>query len=272
MSTRPAPNAAPDRGELLAALRDSGDRLLAITADAELTAAVPACPDWDLAALLGHLGGLWYFQGANVRRRATDPPPPTLTRPAPPADRDQVRRWAADGFEYLFAALSGLPDGSPAWNWGRQPPVVRFWQRRMAHEALVHRRDAEQAVHASITGYGPLASDAVDELLAVFVPRALHRRPYEGPAGTVLVEASDSGAAWAVEVAGGSEVAVHPLGAGAGAGDIADAGDAGDAGDPAATRLRGTAEQLLLALWGREPLDPLLVGGDRQLAHALVVE
>jgi hypothetical protein len=145
----------------------------------------------------------------------------------------------------------------------------------MAHEALVHRRDAEQAVHASITGYGPLASDAVDELLAVFVPRALHRRPYEGPAGTVLVEASDSGAAWAVELAGGSEVAVHPLGAGAGAGDIADAGDAGSAGsagDPAATRLRGTAEQLLLALWGREPLDPLLVGGDRQLAHALVVE
>jgi hypothetical protein len=141
----------------------------------------------------------------------------------------------------------------------------------MAHEALVHRRDAEQAVHASITGYGPLASDAVDELLAVFVPRALHRRPYEGPAGTVLVEASDSGAAWAVEVAGGSEVAVHPLGAGAGAG-AGDIADAGSAADPAATRLRGTAEQLLLALWGREPLDPLLVGGDRQLAHALVVE
>ncbi len=253
---------APDTADLLAALRASGEGLFALTDGADLGAVVPACPDWDIAGLLGHVGGLYHFHGATVRRGVTNPPA-AGTRPHPPDDRALVAGWASNGFEYLFAALSELPESAPAWNWANEPPVVRFWQRRMTHETLVHRRDAEQAVGAPLTGYGPLAGDGVDEVLAVFLPRALARRPWEGPTGTILVQATDFGAGWVVEIQGGTQLAVRPLGA---------ESAIGAGGGSAATLLRGTAEQLLLALWGREAFDPLLERGDRELASALVVE
>lgn len=263
---------APECADLIAALRAAGDRILAVTADpVVLGRRVPGCPDWDLAGLLGHLGQLWYFHAGHLVRGVTDPPDPA-TRPEPPADPALLADWAGLGFENLFAALSATPPQAPAWNWARKPPVAGFWHRRMTHEALVHRRDAEQAAGAAVTGYGPLAGDALDELLDVFVPRARARRPWTGPTGTVLVNATDSGTRWQVRVGPGTDTVLQRLGGAA----AVPPGDPPAQGAPEGSRdgqvaLQGRAEALVLALWGREPLEPL-ARGPVELARALVVE
>lgn len=161
--------------------------------------------------------------------------------------------WAGQGLAQLIEVLSGLPPAAPAWNWGRQPPVAGFWHRRMAHEVLIHRRDTERAVGAPLTGYGPLAGDGLAELLTLFLPRRRHREPWSGPTGTISVRPTD-GAGWLVRVGAGQQLAIEP-------------GDSG--GDVV---LRGTAEELLLAGWGRHPLAAVLVSGDPALAAGLLAE
>lgn len=236
--------------ELLAALRSAGDRIVAVSRAADLHRPVPACPQWDLAALLGHLGTLWYFHGQHLTRGLTSPPDPA-TRPDPP-DHD-LPAWAGAGLEFIYAVLAALDPEAPAWNWGRQPLTAFFWQRRMAHEALVHRRDVEQALELPVTGYGPLAADAVSELLAVYLPRARYRQPWAGPTGTVLLHATDVDRRWSVGIGAGADLQL-----------------AAEGTPSPAAEVSGTSEQLVLAMWGRTELP--VTAGDPALAAGLRVE
>jgi len=142
--------------------------------------------------------------------------------------------------------LAGLDPDEPAWSWAGDHRVG-FWQRRMAHETLIHRYDAEAAAGAPQPLDPALAADGVDEVLAIFRLDADDGVPPPGTAGTVHLHATDAGLGgdgeWFVEMddAGHTVVREHRRG------DLA---------------VRASASDLDLLVWGRAPLGPVERIGD----------
>ncbi|GLZ76956.1 hypothetical protein Afil01_17630 [Actinorhabdospora filicis] len=137
----------------------------------------------------------------------------------PPAPEDVLAWFDANAAQEL-AALA-LDPSTPAWTFG-DDRTVAFWRRRRCFEFLIHRWDAEDAHGAPGPIDAELAWDGVLEAVEFFAPRQVRLGRIEAPA-------------YAVEVSDGARsVAFGP-------------------GEPA-VRVEGTAEELLLGLWGRRPL------------------
>jgi hypothetical protein len=138
----------------------------------------------------------------------------------------------------LADLLTELQPDAPAWTWmeGAGESTVGGWARRMAHEALVHRADAEltAGINVSVTDEA-LAVDGMNEVLTWMAgdPDLIAAEGVLGNAsGTVLL---DYGAgAWLVDI-GDRRHLVTPTATGTSA-------DAIVSGDPMA---------LDLLLWGR---------------------
>ena len=151
-------------------LESESDRFREVLADCDPAARVPACPDWDAADLLWHLTGVQRFWAGVVTRRpappeesGTDEATEALARPDAYAD-------LIAGFDEASAALrDALRAADPAdaaWTWSEEQ-TVGFTFRRQAHEALIHRLDAEQTA-GQVTALDPaLAADGVAEALGV---------------------------------------------------------------------------------------------------------
>jgi len=147
-------------------LRAESARFREVMADCDPAARVPACPDWDAADLLWHLTTVQAFWAKVVS-----------TRPAPADEADEGRldrpeSYAAllDAFDEhsaaLAAALEGADPAEEAWHWSADHTVGSSY-RRQAHEALIHRLDAEEAA-GQVTDLDPeLAADGVLEALTV---------------------------------------------------------------------------------------------------------
>ena len=107
---------------------------------------MPGCPDWDAADLLWHLAGVQHsgpiVGAAPGARRGR-------TRPRAPASYAELLAFFDDYSAALVAALEEADPAEPAWSWSDEQ-TVGFTFRRQAHEALIHRLDAEQAA-----GEGP---------------------------------------------------------------------------------------------------------------------
>lgn len=182
-------------------------RASALFLDAVLAAApdapVPTCPGWTADDLLWHLAEVQWFWGEVVRTRADDPDPVEATKPDRPPDRDGLvalyRRASAD----LHVTLAGTPAETPVWTWAADR-TAGFVRRRQAHEALVHRLDAELTARPDGAGRVPvdpaLAADGVDEVLGVMFgdlpPWATATPDPEG--ATVRMVATDAGRSWLV--------------------------------------------------------------------------
>lgn len=205
----------------------------------DLAAAVPSCPGWDLRSLVEHLGGVhrWVLEAvttgaAPARARATDP----LSEPAPEAP-DALARWFGDGAIALAHALDVAGADTPTWTpFPIEDPTVAVWIRRQTHETSLHRWDAELAAAVPRAIDAELASDGIDEYLTVIVPRLVQRDGVVLPSGSIHLHCTDVPGEWTVEVLDGrySVDRTHRK------------------GDAA---VRGTAEDLLLALWGRPVPD-----------------
>ncbi len=146
-------------------LASESARFREVLVDADPSTRVPACPDWDVADLLWHLGGevqaMW---AAVVQQRPRGPEDQqTPVRPDSYADLlDAFDTATAD----LQAALASADPAEEAWTWS-EDHTVAFILRRQALEAQVHRLDAEQAVGA-VTPLDPeLSADGVQETLDV---------------------------------------------------------------------------------------------------------
>jgi uncharacterized protein (TIGR03083 family) len=115
----------------------------------------------------------------------------------------------------------------------------------MAYEAVVHRWDVDAARGKEHPIAPDIAADGIDEYLDVFVQasRAGHDAP-KGP--TTSFRCSDSGDQWWL--------------------DLSDPGRRTVSREPgrADVQVHGTAEQLLLFLWGRLPAstEGVAVSGD----------
>ncbi len=155
----------------LAAIRRESARFLVVLGDCDPAARVPACPDWDAADLVWHLAEVqWFWSEAMAKR--PDGPPGEGTRPERAPTYDGLLEQYAALSAGLIGVLDGLDPDEPAWSWADHVPDGRtagFTFRRQAHEALIHRLDAEQtAGPGHVTPPDPrLAADGVAELLEV---------------------------------------------------------------------------------------------------------
>ena len=125
---------------------------------------VPSCPDWDASDLLWHLTEVQAFWGEIVASRAQSP------EEVPKPDRPPSHSELVDAFQhwsdYLVAALEDADDATPVWTWAEDHSVA-FIRRRQAHEALIHRLDAELVTGQVTPLPSELAADGVLEVLDV---------------------------------------------------------------------------------------------------------
>lgn len=219
---------ALDRAVHLAAIRRETDALLAVVDGAPLHTPVPTCPGWDLARLCGHLGRVQRWAAVVVRSGAAADVS-ALPRPVP----GEEAAYLADGATDLLDALQQADPAAPCWTFVDPHGTAGFWLRRQAHEALVHRWDAEHAVGRPGPLPAVLASDGIDEALTVLAPARLPEGATLG--GSVHLHCTDVPGEWMIVQEGSAPFAFRREHA---KGTVA---------------LRGPAASLLLVLWHRRP-------------------
>jgi len=156
-----------DAATYLTHLRSESARFREVLADCDPSAPVPSCPDWDAGDLLWHLVTVhWFWTTAVVDRPAEVDESREPDRPATYREALELHdRWS----RALGDALDGVEPSDRAWTWSGDPAdhTVGFILRRQAHEALVHRLDAELAVGVHSDVDARLAADGVHEVLDV---------------------------------------------------------------------------------------------------------
>ncbi|HVA59243.1 MAG TPA: maleylpyruvate isomerase family mycothiol-dependent enzyme [Mycobacteriales bacterium] len=135
--------------------------LVAAGRRAGLDAIVPSCPGWTVADLVGHVGGGYAHKATIVRERLRDPPEPEATPPGGEA----VFGWFDEQLADLLGALKSTPADTALWTWFPREQNARFWSRRMAHETVIHRADAELATGEPHHVDALVAVDGIDEFL-----------------------------------------------------------------------------------------------------------
>lgn len=223
-------------------------RFRTVLDSADLDAAVPACPEWRVRDLVGHLASVHRWVGEVVR---TGQP---ADRPDPPAGDGALRAWFVTGAADLLTVLDEAAPEAPCWTFA-PPGRTVFWSRRQLHETAVHRVDLEQALDV-VTRLDLLAgSDGVDEVVSMLFPRQVRLgRQAPLPDSLALVDRS-SGRRWLLD-GDGSAAVTSPAPGGPG---------------PDAT-LTGDADQIMLLLWRRSTLDtaPVTIDGDAGAARRVL--
>ena len=173
----------------LAHVRSESARFREVLTGCDPDARVPSCPDWSAADLLWHLATVqrWWAEvlvARPERPEEIDPPRPE----AYDALLAAFDGWSRD----LAEALEAADPADGAWTWSADH-TVGFILRRQAHEALVHRVDAELAAGTSSEVDPLLAADGVHEVLAVMYGACPPWGTWEAGEGLVRVDATDTG-------------------------------------------------------------------------------
>jgi uncharacterized protein (TIGR03083 family) len=239
----------------LAALRTDGAAFRAAAAGNALTAPVPSCPEWTVEDLVRHLGAVYRYVRSHVSRGVISPPEQRVVMSDVPHGPEALTWWDHE-YEQLLTLLDTLDPEMPAYNWAPQAKKVGFWHRRMAHETAVHRWDAQFALGRGEPVEAKLAADGVSEVLDTWLPAGRRQGPTDRT-GVVQLNASDVEQHWFVRLRGEGIA-------------LLDTDTLLDTDDPHARVLaRGTASDLLLALYGRVLFDVLDVTGDASLLESL---
>jgi uncharacterized protein (TIGR03083 family) len=219
------------------------ERMAQVAEQGPLDAPVAACPGWDVRQLVGHMGFIhrWANEAATTAVR------PTVNEYPAPEGASDLAAWLRDGAAVLAATLRTIDPDGPTWHPFTVERVGRLWPRRQAHEVLVHRWDAEQAIGAPSPLDPELASDGIDEYWEVMLPRRLTRGDLTLPTTSLHVHCLDTPGEWTARVIDGQLTFTREHAK----------------GDAA---LRGRAEDLLLSLWGRPSTQPLDIVGDASAA------
>jgi uncharacterized protein (TIGR03083 family) len=206
--------------------------------NADESAPVPTCPEWNLGQLIRHVGRGDRWAAQIVRDRLDDYlDPRSVEGGKPPPDPDDAKSWLQGGAQRLVdaVALSGVQ--TPVWTFlGSRP--ANWWIRRRLHEVAVHRADAAIALGNDFALEPEIAADAISEWLervALQAGRGGAALPLADD-NTLHLHATDPGLGdageWTIRVADGGITWSHQHGKGA-------------------VALRGGATELLLAMLRR---------------------
>lgn len=209
-------------------------------------APTPQCPGWTVGHVVAHVGRAFRWMEQMVRERVQEP-----TYPSPnSASHDRLAAdllpWFEDSVSRFLATMRATDPDEPVWTWSGENRAG-FWMRLQAHEAAIHRTDAQSAFGSPDPVEPPLARDAIDGLLTWFVPRARMLSLLPCTMKVLRFEEMGGDRVWQLRI-DDAEVVLEPATAHA---DVV---------------VRGNASDLLLWLWQRAPLDGLHVEGDRELA------
>ena len=212
-------------------------------------APVQCLGDWTMRDLVLHLGQVYTVATGNVAAASTKIVP-MGDEGQPPAEGD-LMEWFAERRAAVLTALTDANFEAPAPTFAG-PKTAGWWARRMAHETVIHRWDAETALKG-IDGAHPidstLAADGVDEFIEVSLRFSSSRPDRIYPTESLHLHRSDGPGEWTLVSDGHGGVAVtHEHGK----------------GDAA---VRGPSSALMLWLWGR-PTNDVQVFGDETVAAA----
>ncbi|MFC4586094.1 maleylpyruvate isomerase family mycothiol-dependent enzyme [Sphaerisporangium corydalis] len=240
---------------LLGCLADEFALLRDAVAATDPAATVPSCPEWTVGDLAEHVAYVYLHKTESIRRGVAPDP-----WPSEKLDSDPVTALA-DTYARLTATFAAHSPGDHAYTWHEPDQTVGFWIRRMAHETVIHRVDAQLAAGLPVSAIpADIAIDGIDEMLKLFVGYGstqwaddfgpLLDSPDERP-----VSVSTSHHAWTLTATkAGVEVSDAATGFG------------GDA------LVSGEATPLLLWLYNRAGDETVRLSGDRELLgqfHAL---
>ena len=249
----------PDLDYLGYLIRESA-RFEEVLRDVAPDTSVPSCPGWNADDLLWHLGEVQWFWAAVVREDVTGERADKL-KPPRPADRAGLLAFFATASHDLAEILAAKPPESAAWTWSADKSVA-FIRRRQAHEALIHRVDAELTAGSRTPLDSSLSADGVDEALRVMyggVPDWGTFTPDD--ARTLRLQATDTGDSWFVTL--GRFTGTDSDGTSYDEPDIHPADH--DPGTQAAAQVTGAAADLDCWLWHRAPIAPVERSGDHQV-------
>jgi uncharacterized protein (TIGR03083 family) len=234
---------------------------LAAAARLGVGTALPCCPGWTVARLLGHLGAIYISITKNIREGkgedvvheredlGLDPEferwfeADRTAESAPPT----VVEWFERVAEGLETTLREGEPGDRTWTWWAPDQTVGFWMRRMAQETAVHRWDVQQAFGREQPIDSELARDGIDEALEIYQPQWCRpKSTLRGSGESYHFHRTDGEGEWLVRFENGDMKVSHEHAKA----DVA---------------IRGPASDLLLFLWHRIPADRLEVLGDASL-------
>lgn len=212
--------------------------LLHAAASRNPNANIPSCEEWSSTDLVIHLDRVYRFVIAALAGNHE-------TRPGPLPEGTNPFLSLKENSQVLFTALEQQSEDAAIWNWkGDDNP--NWWTRRMCHETLIHRVDAELGAAGRVSPIDSTwASDGLDEVFSNFftAPRLV----WKSKAGSVVhVHSTDATGEWLLTHSG-EDVALTREHA---KGDIA---------------IKGPAEHLLLYIYGRGDDDELEIFGDQEL-------
>lgn len=214
-------------------ISDESSRILSAY-ELDRRAAVPWSDRWTVATVARHVAATHHVVAEVVSGRPDADFGGFGHLPTPEKDSPEFVDWFRSGTSLLLEQLSNVPANEECWSWFEPGRRVGWWARRMALEAVVHRSDADAAQGKEFSVASEIAADGIDEYLDVFVAasRAAHDAP---PGPTMSFECSDRSDRWWLDLSGRGERAASR--------------------EPrdASVRFFGTAEQLLLVVWGRFP-------------------
>ncbi len=230
------------------------DRLGALSPD-DADVLVPAIPDWNVEKLVRHVAFVHRMACAALESPASEGMRTVLAAVSKPERGprafDDYRESAAAMLE-LYAGADPAQEVATFGGVG----TPDYWVRRQLHEVTVHRFDLQDAVRArggreSDRADPDAAADGVAEWAEAFLAR-IPLAQLDGVADRTVHLHTDDGTGMELFLDfTGDEVVVtreHRKG------DVA---------------LRGSAENMLLTVWRRRPMDVLDVVGDGAVAHAL---
>jgi uncharacterized protein (TIGR03083 family) len=223
-------------------------------------AQVPTCPGWDADDLLWHLAEVQWFWGTIVRDRLTEPAEVEELKPDRPSGRAGLREFYDRNSAALVNALAETPADTVVWTWS-DDHTVQFIRRRQAHEALIHRLDAELTAACRTAMDPALSADGVDEAMRVMYGGAPPWGTFApDESKTVRLIATDSDNSWFVTLGrfsgsdpGGDRVFDDEA-------DMRVA--ASDSGERAVATIAGRAVDLDCALWHRPGTGAVERSGD----------
>jgi uncharacterized protein (TIGR03083 family) len=223
---------------------------------------VPWSDRWTVRSVARHVAGSHHAVAVILADRPSADFEQAAAMPRVETNDPAFPEWFAANTERLLTQCRTVPPAAVCW---APHPLIAgtaaYWTRRIAYDTLVHRWDAETGAGIAGAAMEPeIAADAVDELLDVGlrVTRAMTHAP-AGPAIRLacvdIPGTPHTPHVWHLDLSEVGRLTVHaqPI-------------DVGDVGDVAVT-LSGTAEDLLLWLWGRiETEDSSIeVDGDRSV-------
>ncbi len=236
--------------DFLDSIRQESELFYKTAEGADPSSRVPSCPEWTVTDLVWHLAEVHWFWATIVDTRATEPEQVEARKPLRPDAYDELVAWGREQVDYLIGALEATPDDTAVWTWALNDAdhTVGFVRRHQVQEAAVHRWDLQRATSGGEADPidAAAAADSIDEFVAITLPWGVHDdKPLPG---SVHLHCTDIDGEWFVAPDGAFE-RTHAKA------DVA---------------LRGTASDLLLALYNRVPVDELDVVGDASIAREMV--